>query len=842
MTDAAAPFLHLRAHSAYSLAEGAIKIPALLELAKQHKMPAIALTDRNNLFGALMFSEKAVAASIQPIIGCLLNVAHPGLREGTARTPTSLLLLAQNTEGYRHLSILVSQAHLHSSHTDWPEIPDAFLAAHTTGLIALTSGVFGSLGRFLLDKNPIEAEQYLVHMKDLFGDRLYVEIMRHGSSQEQAIEEPMLDLAFSLDIPIVATNAVFYTTPDMFDAHDALLCIAQGVVLADAERQTSSEAYFFKSQEEMRTLFADLPEAIANTAVIAQRCAFAIQSQKTVFPKAYRESERTEAEILREVAHQGLQRRLQSVDFRAFPSEEVGRDHYEKRFAYELQVIEQMGFPGYFLVVADFVQWAKNQQIPVGPGRGSGAGSLVAWSLTITDVDPIRFSLIFERFLNPERVSLPDFDIDFCQDRRDEVIAYVRQKYGEDHVAQIITFGKLQARAVLRDVGRVLGLPYGYVDKLCKLVPNNPAHPVTLTEAIKREPAFQTAIEEDPQIERLVSIALKLEGLYRHASTHAAGIVISDAPLEEVVPLYKDPRSDIPVTQFDMKYVEKTGLIKFDFLGLKTLTVLQKTIDLLRTRGIELHLSDIPLDDVKTFALLHRVETIGVFQLESGGMQEVVRNLRPDRFEDLIALVALFRPGPMDDIPRYIACKHGQEEVRFLHPKLEPILAATYGVMVYQEQVMQIAQALGSYTLSQADLLRRAMGKKIHAEMEAQRKRFLEGTQKNGVEASIAEQIFAQMAKFADYGFNKSHAAPYALLAYQTAFLKANHPLEFMATLMTCDMGNIDKLTNYRRELIRLGVSLLLPDINHSEADFSVTGEKGQPAIRYGLAGIKGSG
>jgi DNA polymerase-3 subunit alpha len=462
--------------------------------------------------------------------------------------------------------------------------------------------------------------------------------------------------------------------------------------------------------------------------------------------------------------------------------------------------------------------------------------------LTITDLDPIRFALIFERFLNPERISLPDFDIDFCQDRRDEVIEYVRQKYGIDHVAQIITFGKLQARAVLRDVGRVLGLPYVYVDKLCKLVPNNPTHPVSLLEAIKKEPTFQQMMDEDPQIERLVSIALKLEGLYRHASTHAAGVVISEAPLEEVVPLYKDPRSDIPVTQFSMKFVEKTGLIKFDFLGLKTLTVLQKTVDLLNARGVDITLSSIPLNDATTFTLLHRVETIGVFQLESGGMQEVVKNLRPDRFEDLIALVALFRPGPMDDIPRYIACKHGQEEVRFLHPKLEPILASTYGVMVYQEQVMQIAQVLGGYTLGQADILRRAMGKKIHSEMEAQRKRFVDGAQEKGVAGQIAEQIFAQMAKFASYGFNKSHAAPYALLAYQTAFLKANYPIEFMATLMTCDMGNIDKLTHYRQELIRMGIPLLPPDINTSYAEFSATLSEERPAIRYGLAAIKGSG
>ncbi|MDR1910300.1 MAG: DNA polymerase III subunit alpha [Holosporales bacterium] len=836
------PFIHLRAHSAYSLAEGAIKVPDLLDLAKRHTMPAIALTDRNNLFGVCPFSEYALSAGVQPIIGCSLNVSHPGTRENTARVPTSLLFLAKDEQGYRNLSKLVSQAHLRSSHSSWPEVSFPTLAGRTEGLIVLTAGIFGSLGRFLFEQDKDAARQYIDQLQTLFPDRLYIELMRHQDPREQAIEEVLIDLAFTRNIPVVATNAVFYATPDMFDAHDVLVCIAQGAVLTDTDRQTSSAAYYFKSPEEMRTLFADLPEAIANTAVIAQRCAFAVMSQKTVFPKAYRDSEKTEADILREKAHEGLEKRLETVDFSTFPSPEAGRQQYYDRFYYELDVIEQKGFSGYFLVVADFVQWAKNQYIPVGPGRGSGAGSLIAWALTITDLDPIRFFLIFERFLNPERVSLPDFDIDFCQDRRDEVIEYVRQKYGIDHVAQIITFGKLQARAVLRDVGRVLGLPYGYVDRTCKLVPHNPSYPPTLTKVLEDEPTMRAMMEEDPQVERLVSIALKLEGLYRHASTHAAGVVISEAPLEDVIPLYKDPRSDIPVTQFDMKYVEQAGLIKFDFLGLKTLTVLQKTVDLLRTNGIDIALSSIPLDDAKTFALLHRVETIGVFQLESSGMQGVVKNLRPDRFEDLIALVALFRPGPMDDIPRYIACKHGEEAVRFLHPKLEPILAPTYGVMVYQEQVMQIAQELGGYTLGQADLLRRAMGKKIHAEMQAQRKRFLAGASANNVDKGVAEQIFDQMAKFASYGFNKSHAAPYALLSYQTAFLKANYPVEFISTLMTCDAGNLDKLTHYRQELDRLNIALLPPDINTSQAEFSVTEHNGRPAIRYGLIGIKGGG
>jgi len=500
-----------------------------------------------------------------------------------------------------------------------------------------------------------------------------------------------------------------------------------------------------------------------------------------------------------------------------------------------------MGFAGYFLVVSDIIQWAKRQGIPVGPGRGSGAGSVAAWALTITDLDPLRFGLLFERFLNPERVSMPDFDIDFCQDRRDEVIRYVQEKYGRDRVAQIITFGKLQARAVLRDVGRVLGMPYGQVDRLCKLVPNNPAHPVTLEQAIAGEPALQQARDTDESIARLITIALKLEGLYRHASTHAAGVVIGDRPLTELVPLYRDPRSNIPVTQFNMKWVELAGLVKFDFLGLKTLTVLARTHDLLAARGVRLDLSNQPLDDPGAYELLARGDTVGIFQLEGAGVRDMMKKLRPDRFEDIIAIVSLYRPGPMENIPRYIAVKHGEERADYLHPAIEGILKETHGIMIYQEQVMQIAQVLAGYSLGSADLLRRAMGKKIPAEMEAQRHLFIEGATARGVDARLADHIFDQMAKFAGYGFNKSHAAAYALLAYQTAYLKANYPVEFLAALMTLDLGNTDKLNVFRQELDRLGIRLLPPDINRSRVTFTVEpGDK--PAIRYALAAVKGVG
>ena len=585
-------------------------------------------------------------------------------------------------------------------------------------------------------------------------------------------------------------------------------------------------------------LFADLPEACDNTLVIAQRCAFIPRFRKPILP-AFGAAGTDEPAALREAARAGLAARLASPALAA-------ADHqpYRERLEFELETIIQMGFAGYFLIVADFIQWAKRQGIPVGPGRGSGAGSVVAWALTITDLDPLRWGLLFERFLNPERVSMPDFDIDFCQDRRDEVIRYVQQKYGRDRVAQIITFGKLQARAVLRDVGRVLAMPYGQVDRLCKLVPNNPAHPVSLEQAIAGEPQLQQQRDSDEAVARLIEIALRLEGLYRHASTHAAGVVIGDRPLSELVPLYRDPRSDMPVTQFNMKWVELAGLVKFDFLGLKTLTVLARCLELLARRGVALDLESLPLDDRPTFDLLSRGDTVGVFQVEGAGVRDMLKKLRPDRFEDIIAVVSLYRPGPMENIPRYIAVKHGDEQPDYLHPLLEPILKETFGIMIYQEQVMQIAQVLAGYSLGAADLLRRAMGKKIQSEMDAQRQQFVAGAVERGVERPRAELIFDQMAKFAGYGFNKSHAAAYALVAYQTAYLKANHPVEFMAASMTLDLGNTDKLAHFRPELDRLGIKLLPPDINRSEVTFAVETDPktGDPAIRYALAAVKGVG
>lgn len=828
----------MRVHSAYSLSEGALKTKQLVELAKRNEMPAVAVTDTGNLFGAMEFAAYAKDAGLQPIIGCLIGVTRPDQEPHAIKQapPDRLLLLAQNEAGYQNLMKLSSKAFLESEPGTPPQVALGTLATHAAGLIALSGGPAGQGGRLLGDGQAEAAEAALRHLARLFPGRFYIELMRHGQDIESRIEESLIDLAYKLDLPLVATNDVFFSDEGMYTAHDALLCIAHGAYVSETDRRRVTREHRFKSGREMQELFADLPEAIANTLVIARRCAFMPLGRKPILPPF--SDGKSEDELLREKARTGLDLRLAGLDISA-DAAKVYRDRLE----FELGVIIQMGFPGYFLIVADFIQWAKAQGIPVGPGRGSGAGSVVAWSLTITDLDPLRWGLLFERFLNPERISMPDFDIDFCQDRRDEVIRYVQGRYGRDRVAQIITFGKLQARAAVRDVGRVLQMPYGQVDKISKLIPNNPANPITLKDAIAGEPQLKQQIEDDPNVARLMEIAQKLEGLYRHASTHAAGVVIGDRPLDELVPLYRDPRSDMPVTQFNMKEVEKAGLVKFDFLGLKTLTVLSTAVKLLRRRGIELDLDRIPLDDAKTYEMLGRADSTGVFQLESSGMRDVLKKLKADRFEDIIALVALYRPGPMDNIPSFINRKHGKEKPDYLHPSLEGILKETYGIMIYQEQVMQIAQVLAGYSLGNADLLRRAMGKKIKEEMEAQRKSFCDGAMARGVPAEKAGSIFDLVNKFAGYGFNKSHAAAYALVAYQTAWLKANHPVEFFAASMTYDMGNIEKLNIFRQELVRLGIKLLPPDINRSEPTFAVESlPDGTLAVRYAFAAIKNVG
>ncbi|HEX3953244.1 MAG TPA: DNA polymerase III subunit alpha, partial [Stellaceae bacterium] len=842
-----ADFIHLRTHSAYSLSAGAIKIKELVGLCRGEAMPAVAITDTGNLFGALEFAMSSTDAGIQPIIGCEVALAPGesgrGPRPGTGNTAEldRIVLLVQNEAGYRNLMSLVSRAFLDGEAGAEPAVAMADLATANEGLLCLAGGAGGPVGRLLSEGQAEAAEAALVALKEIFPGRLYIELMRHGMPEEERCEAGLIDLAYSHDLPLVATNNAYFPDRDFYEAHDALICIAQSKAVADDDRKRLTPEHYFRPAAEMRALFADLPEACDNTLVIAQRCAFIPQSRKPILPAFRTEAFADEIVGLRAEARAGLDARLAAMGLA--PDDEAAKP-YNERLEFELDMIVKTGFSGYFLIVADFIQWAKRQGIPVGPGRGSGAGSVVAWSLTITDLDPLRFGLLFERFLNPERVSMPDFDIDFCQDRRDEVIRYVQGKYGRDRVAQIITFGKLQARAVLRDVGRVLGMSYGQVDRLCKLVPNNPAHPVTLAKAIEGEPQLQQQRDADENVARLMTIALKLEGLYRHASTHAAGVVIGDRPLSELVALYRDPRSDMPVTQFNMKWVELAGLVKFDFLGLKTLTVLARCLEILAARGLDLDLANLPFDDRPSFELLSRGDTVGVFQVEGQGVRDMLKKLRPDRFEDIIAVVSLYRPGPMENIPRYIAVKHGQEPADYLHPKLEGILKETHGIMIYQEQVMQIAQVLAGYTLGGADLLRRAMGKKIQAEMDAQRKLFVDGATERGVDKARAELIFDQMAKFAGYGFNKSHAAAYALVAYQTAYLKANHPVEFLAASMTLDLGNTDKLNVFRQELTRLGIALLPPDINRSEVTFAVETDPktGKPAIRYALAAVKGVG
>jgi DNA polymerase-3 subunit alpha len=829
-------FVHLHVHSSYSLLEGALTIGRLAELAKADKQPAVALTDTDNMFGTLEFSEKMAGSGIQPIVGCALAVEfrdhEGGLRPGTAASPARIVLLAAREQGYRSLMRLNSRAFLDTPPNEAPHIKLDWLEGQTDGLIALTGGPGGPLDQAVTGGQPHLAASRLDALLKLFGDRLYIELQRHNAASESLTEPALIELAYARNVPLVATNEPFFATAQDYEAHDALICIADGRLIAEADRRQLTLEHRFKTRAEMKELFSDLPEAIASTVEIAQRCAFRPSTHEPILPRFTAGDD--EAGELRMRAESGLRRRIATHGLAPGMTE----DDYHQRLEFELGVIERMKYPGYFLIVADFIQWAKAQGIPVGPGRGSGAGSLVAYSLTITDLDPIRFGLLFERFLNPERVSMPDFDVDFCQDRRDEVIRYVQERYGRDQVAQIITFGTLQARGVLRDVGRVLQMSYGHVDKLCKLVPQNPAAPVTLARAIDEEPRLQAEAERDPVVKRAFNIAKKLEGLNRHASTHAAGIVIGDRPLQELVPLYRDPKSDMPVTQFNMKWVEQAGLVKFDFLGLKTLTVLQKAIELLHRRGVEVDLASIPLDDAKTYKLLAGAEAVGIFQLESAGMRRALLDMRPDRFEDIIALVALYRPGPMANIPTYCARKHNLEKPDYIHPKLEPILRETFGVIVYQEQVMQAAQILAGFTLGQADLLRRAMGKKIRKEMEAQRAVFVGGATKNGIEKSQADLIFDVLERFAEYGFNKSHAAAYALVAYQTAYMKANYPVEFLAASMTLDMGNTDKLAEFRAEAERLGIKIAPPSINRSGVEFDVDGN----TIIYALAALKGVG
>jgi DNA polymerase-3 subunit alpha len=826
-------FVHLRVRSAYSLLEGAIKADKIGGLAKADHMPAVALCDRANLFGALEFSVATKGEGVQPIIACALPVRGIGeaLPERWAKVPT-LVLLAQNERGYLNLCELSSKAYLEIDASDEPHVAWETVCAHAEGLLLLSGGPDGPVDHLFAAGKVKEARAALAEMKRAFGDRFYVELQRHGAPAEAAAEGELVRFAYDEDVPLVATNDVYFKNAKTYEAHDVLLCIADGSFVGQDDRRRVTAEHGFKSAAEMRALFADLPEACDNTLDIARRCAFMVVKRDPLLPQ-FTNGEISEADELARQAREGLKARMAAGRANVRPPEE-----YEARLEREIQVITQMGFPGYFLIVADFIKWAKARGIPVGPGRGSGAGSLVAYSLTITDLDPLQYGLLFERFLNPERVSMPDFDIDFCQERREEVIAYVQQRYGRDRVAQIITFGTLQARAVLRDVGRVMQLPLGQVDRLAKMVPANPANPVTLAQAIEIEPRLQEERKRDEAVARLLDVALQLEGLYRNASTHAAGVVIGDRKLTELTPLYRDPRSELPATQFNMKWVESAGLVKFDFLGLKTLTVIDRAVKYLEKRGAAVDMAKLPLDDEATYELLSNALTIGVFQFEGQGMRDALRQLRPGSIEEVTAIGALYRPGPMDNIPAFIDCKFGRKEIDFLHPTLEGVLRETYGIIVYQEQVMQIAQILAGYSLGEADLLRRAMGKKKKEEMELQRARFVSGAEAKGVPAAQSGAIFDLVDKFAGYGFNKSHAAAYAVVSYQTAWLKANHPVEFFAASMSLDIANTDKLSVFYQDAKRFGVKIRPPCVNRSGADFEVEGGE----VLYALGAIRNVG
>ncbi|MCV3769325.1 MAG: DNA polymerase III subunit alpha [Wolbachia pipientis] len=815
-------FIHLRVHSIYSLLESSVTIEELICLCLQYKMPAVAITDSGNLFGSLEFAEYAASKGIQLIIGCNIIVQH-------SEQNLPILLLAKNKQGYTNLVTLVSESFKKRKSTnDISYINFTELLNLSSGIIALTGGYDGILVQLLLKQDREMIEKLLL----AFNGHLYVELQRHGLSKRLVeVEKTLLSFAYKHNVPLVATNDVFFLNRSDYEAHVILTCISEGnyVLEENKKKTTTTTEHYFKSMIEMERLFSDIPEAIHNTSVIARRCSYMPRSRQPILPKFPCRENKTENEELREQAIAGLKLRIAS-------KVNIDLERYFNRLNYELGVITSMNYSGYFLIVSDFIRWSKINGIPVGPGRGSGAGSIVAWALQITDLDPIKFGLIFERFLNPDRVSMPDFDIDFCQEKRDLVIDYVRKKYG--YVAQIITFGKLQARAVLRDVGRVLQMPYIQVDKISKMVPFNPVNPVTLSQAIKLDRNLQKERDSDEVIAKLLDISLKLEGIYRHISTHAAGIVICDQKLENFVPIYYDPSSALPITQYSMKYVEKAGLIKFDFLGLGTLTLIDHVCHLIGRNGKKIDISLISLNDYKTYEMLSRGEAIGVFQLESSGMREALIKLKPDCIEDIIALISLYRPGPINNISTYIARKHGLEKPDYIHPLLEETLKETFGVIIYQEQVMEIARILSGYSLAEADLLRRAMSKKIKEEMDKQRKFFVQGAIKNGIDYDMASHIFDLVAKFAGYGFNKSHAAAYAVISYQTAYLKANYPLEFFTALMNLNISDRDKLNLFYYAAKICGVTILPPDINKSQALFSIEGEH----IRYGIAALRNVG
>ncbi len=834
-------FVHLHVHTQYSLLDGMIRLDDLFKKAKEFAMPAIAITDHGNMFGAVDFYKQAMKNGIKPIIGCELYVAP---RSRFDKTPSSigestrhLIVLVKNMQGYKNLMKLTSAAHIEGFYYR-PRVDKDLLRECSEGLIASSACLHGEIASHIVRGNMEEAERAALDYQSIFGeDNFYLEIMENGIPDQAIANEGLITLSRKLSIPLIATNDCHYLESSHAEAHNVLLCIQTGKTIEDKDRMSmATEEFYFKSPEEMRRAFAATPDAIENTVKVAERCNLTFEFGKFYLPKfEVKNPEETLEDYLVRKASEGLEKRLPAILQYAEGTETEVRERYTQRLHHELDIIKKMGFAGYFLIVSDFIKHAKHNDIPVGPGRGSAAGSLVAFAIRITDIDPLRYGLFFERFLNPDRISMPDIDVDFCQERRGEVFKYVTEKYGKDRVSQICTFGKMLAKAVIRDVGRALNLPYGEVDRIAKLVPN--VLNITLADAFKMEPRFEEERKKNTQIDKLLNLSLILEGLNRHSSVHAAGVVISDAPLVERVPLFA-PKDDI-VSQYSMKDVEAVGLTKFDFLGLKTLTVIRNALEFIReSKGIDLDINNLPLDDEETYKLLMKAETDGVFQLESSGMKDIMVSMKPDCIEDVIALIALYRPGPMKMVPEYISRKQGKTKVVYELPQLEPILKETYGIILYQEQVMQIANVIGGYTMAQADSLRKVMGKKLTADMEKEKPKFLEGAKNQKIDENKAKIIWDQMEEFALYGFNKSHSAAYAMITYQTAYLKAHYPVAFMAALLTSEKDNRDKIIRHMTNCREMGIHILPPDINESQKDFSISGDH----IRFGLAAVKNVG
>ena len=809
-------FTHLKIHTQYSICEGALKTSDLAKYCKANKIRAVGLCDSNNLCGALEFSESLAKSKTQPIIGTQINIEYKGLM---GKIP----LFAKDLVGYKNLIKLSSKSFLEINDNEEPHCKIDDIETNCKGLILLTGSFDGLIGKLFSKNLTEEIITFVKKLKKIFNDDFYLEIQRHNDEGEKLFEKFLLNVSNRLELPIIATQEVFYLNKEMHEAHDAYLCVGEKTYVNVKDRRKYSNEHYLKTSEEMYKLFNDLPDAVENNENFPFKISYRPKNSVPVLPNIQKSKVESVDNVLIKESTEGLKEKLNEYVFPYCNKEDLKKitNTYNERLNHEINIISKMKYASYFLIVSDYIKWAKKNDIPVGPGRGSGAGSLVAWTLSITDIDPIKFDLIFERFLNPDRISMPDFDIDFCEEKRDRVFEYLKQKYGKG-VAHIITFGKLKARMAFRDIGRVLGLPYGYVDTLCKMIPFDPSRPLSLEQAIAREPRIKREEDKDPRVKKLVELSLKLEGLNRNMATHAAGVVIPEENLVEFVPLYKDPLSSslLPSTQFDMYTSENAGLVKFDLLGLKTLTVINKTISLLKEKKVKLDIKKINLDDPKIFGMLSSGYTVGLFQLESSGMRDALVNMKPNKFEDIIALVALYRPGPMSNIAIYNQCKHGKKKPDYLHPKLEKILEPTYGVIIYQEQVMQIAQALSGFSAGEADILRNAMGKKKRLELEKQKERFVNGAIKNGIAKDTAIFIFKKIEPFGGYAFNKSHAAAYAMIAYQTAYLKTYHPNEFIAASMSNELSNTDKLSEFFEELKRLEIKVCLPCVNKCFAEF----------------------